>query len=213
MTALLNIKIAPPRMRRWLIVRERLIRKFQSVRECALLCVQAPAGYGKTSLLTKLRREWLAAGACAAWLSIDEHDTAERFVEGLLLAAYTALGRPAPASATAQAMRSGSEPRAVAASLLGELANEALPIALVLDDVHALPDEVAADLLRYIAFNLPPNVHLIVGTRRPRFPRRGSSHMRSSLIKNPKAPMPKLYPSPLTDTDVTSVAQLVETLN
>ena len=105
MTALLNIKIASPRMRRWLIVPERLIRKSQSVRESALLCVQAPAGYGNTLLLANFRRDWLAAGACAAWLSIDEQDTAGCFVEGSLLAAYTALGRPAPAS--------GREPRAV----------------------------------------------------------------------------------------------------
>ncbi len=53
----------------------------------------------------------------------------------------------------------------MAAALLGELANAALPIALILDDVHALPNEVEADLLRYIALNLPPNVHLIIATR------------------------------------------------
>ncbi|HUL65163.1 MAG TPA: LuxR C-terminal-related transcriptional regulator [Burkholderiaceae bacterium] len=166
MKTLLSIKIAPPRQRRWLIVRERLIRKFHSVRECALICLQAPAGYGKTSLLAKLRREWLTAGACAAWLALDEHDTAERFVEALLLATYTALGRPAPALAAEQVVNSTRDPLAAAAALLDELANEALPIALVLDDVHTLPTGHGLDLLRHIAFNLPPNVHLIVGTRR-----------------------------------------------
>ena len=64
--ALLAIKIAPPRAQRWLVSRERLVRRFQAVRECALICVQAPAGYGKTSLLARLRREWLGTGACAA---------------------------------------------------------------------------------------------------------------------------------------------------
>ena len=33
-----------------------------------------------------------------------------------------------------------------------------------------------------------------------------------AFIKNPKAPMPKLYPSPLTESDVASVAEFVETL-
>jgi len=78
----MRLRIAPPRLSRSLIIREQLIRKFQSVRECALICVQAPAGYGKTSLLAKLRREWLAAGACAAWLSLDEHDTADASSKG-----------------------------------------------------------------------------------------------------------------------------------
>jgi LuxR family maltose regulon positive regulatory protein len=163
---LLAVKIAPPRARRWVVSRERLLNKFQSVRECALVCVQAPAGYGKTSLLARMRREWLAAGACAAWLSLDENDEAGRFVEALLLSTYTALGQPEPARMADQVLRSAIEPREAIGTLLGELADAARPTALVLDDVHALPGPVGAELLPYLAFNLPPNVHLIVGSRR-----------------------------------------------
>jgi LuxR family maltose regulon positive regulatory protein len=164
--ALLALKIAPPRSRRWVVSRERLVGRFQAVRECALICVQAPAGFGKTSLLARLRREWLGAGACAAWLSLDENDDAGRFVEALLLSTYTALGRPTPIRAIEQVLRSGLGPRESIAALLGELADAARPVALVLDDVHTMPEAVASDLLPYLAFNLPPNVHLIVGTRR-----------------------------------------------
>jgi LuxR family maltose regulon positive regulatory protein len=163
---LLAVKIAPPRARKWVVSRERLVRRFQSVRECALICVQAPAGYGKTSLLARMRREWLAAGACAAWLALDEDDDAGRFVEALLLSTYTALGRPLPARAVEQTLAGAIEPREAIAGLLADLADAARPTALVLDDVHALPEAVGAELLPYLAFNLPPNVHLIVGTRR-----------------------------------------------
>jgi LuxR family maltose regulon positive regulatory protein len=163
---LLAVKIAPPRARRWVVSRERLLNKFQSVRDCALVCVHAPAGYGKTSLLARMRREWLAAGACAAWLSLDENDEAGRFVEALLLSTYTALGRPEPARMADQVLRGTAEPREAIATLLGELADAARPTALVLDDVHALPGTVGAELLPYLTFNLPPNVHLIVGSRR-----------------------------------------------
>ena len=164
--ALLAIKIAPPRTRRWIVSRERLVRSFHSVRECALICVQGPAGYGKTSFLARLRREWLATGACAAWLSLDADDDASRFVAALLFSAYTALGRPGPIRAAEQTLRSGVEPREAIATLLGELSEAATPTALVLDDVHAMPPAVASELLPYLAFNLPPNVHLILGTRR-----------------------------------------------
>jgi len=169
--ALHALKIAPPRANRWLVSRERLVRRFQSVRESALICVQAPAGYGKTSLLARLRREWLAAGAYAAWLSLDEGDDAGRFLETLLLSTYTALGRPAPMRAAEQALRSGVEPRDSIAALVGELAEAARPVALVLDDLHLVPESVASELLPHLAFNLPPNVYLIIGTRRrPPFP-------------------------------------------
>lgn len=164
--ALLALKIAPPRARRWIVSRERLVRRFHSVRECAMICVQGPAGYGKTSLLARMRREWLATGACAAWLSLDADDDASRFVAALLFSAYTALGRPGPIRAVEQTLRSGVEPREAIATLLGELSEAATPTALVLDDVHAMPPAVASELLPYLAFNLPPNVHLILGTRR-----------------------------------------------
>jgi len=164
--ALLAIKIAPPRTHRWIVSRERLVRRFHAVRECAVICVQGPAGYGKTSLLARLRREWLAAGACAAWLSLDEDDEPTRFVEALLFSTYTALGRPTPIRAAEHTLRSGVEPREAIAALLGELAEAATPTALVLDDAHALPPAVASELLPYLAYNLPPNVHLVLGTRR-----------------------------------------------
>ena len=163
--ALLALKIAPPRTRRWVVSRERLVRTFHAVRECALICVRAPAGYGKTSLLARLRREWLAAGACAAWLSLDDDDNAARFVEALLLSIHTALGRHNPVRPVERTLGSRVEPHEAIAALLGELAEAALPTALVLDDVHAMPQAVASGLLAYLAFNLPPNVHLILGTR------------------------------------------------
>ena len=33
-----------------------------------------------------------------------------------------------------------------------------------------------------------------------------------AFIKNPKAPMPKLYPAPLSEQDVADAARLVESL-
>jgi LuxR family maltose regulon positive regulatory protein len=163
---LLAAKIAPPRTRRWVITRQRLLDKFESVRECALVRVQAPEGYGKTSLLARFRREWLGAGACVGWLSLDASDGPGRFVEALLLSAYGALGKHALAKLAEKTLRGGFEPREAIAALLGDLANAARPIALFLDDVHAVPEAVGAELLPYLVFNLPPNVHLVVGTRK-----------------------------------------------
>jgi LuxR family maltose regulon positive regulatory protein len=164
--ALLAAKIAPPRTRLWIIARQRLVDKFQSVRECTLVCVQAPEGYGKTSLLARFRREWLGAGAYVAWVSLDANDDAGRFVEALLFSVYTALGKPAAARITEEMLSSGIEPREGIAALLGDLADAARPVAIFLDDVHVLSPTISADLLAYLVFNLPSNVHLIVGTRR-----------------------------------------------
>ena len=64
-----------PRVRRGLVARPRLIERISRGLDCALTLVSAPAGFGKTTLLT----EWLAmvsepGGGSTAWLSLDQRD-------------------------------------------------------------------------------------------------------------------------------------------
>src|SRR5664279_3706206 len=72
----LETKIHIPRRRRSLVARRRLSEQLSRGAESALTLVSAPAGFGKTTLLT----EWLAAspvdGGAAAWLSLDPRDNA-----------------------------------------------------------------------------------------------------------------------------------------
>jgi len=71
---LLETKVHVPRRRRGLVPRPRLNERLSRGAESALTLVSAPAGFGKTTLLT----EWLAAapadGPSAAWLSLDQRD-------------------------------------------------------------------------------------------------------------------------------------------
>ena len=71
---LLETKVHVPRRRCGLVPRPRLNERLSRGAESALTLVSAPAGFGKTTLLT----EWLAAapadGPSAAWLSLDQRD-------------------------------------------------------------------------------------------------------------------------------------------
>src|SRR5665647_2481585 len=71
---LLETKLHVPRLRRDLVPRPRLSERLSRGAESALTLVSAPAGFGKTTLLT----EWLAAapadGRSVAWLSLDQRD-------------------------------------------------------------------------------------------------------------------------------------------
>jgi ATP/maltotriose-dependent transcriptional regulator MalT len=75
--ALLETKFYVPRPRRGLVPRPRLSERLDRGAASRLTLVSAPAGFGKTTLLT----EWLAAGPAApagerlaAWLSLDRGD-------------------------------------------------------------------------------------------------------------------------------------------
>ena len=79
--ALLETKLYVPRSRRGLVLRPRLSERLDRGTAAKLVLVSAPAGFGKTTLLT----EWLAArpGALAgerlaAWLSLDRATTIRR---------------------------------------------------------------------------------------------------------------------------------------
>jgi len=52
------LKITSPKLRKSLLVRERL-RAIRTSDDVAVLLVEAPAGYDKTSLLSQWRLDWL----------------------------------------------------------------------------------------------------------------------------------------------------------
>jgi LuxR family maltose regulon positive regulatory protein len=105
---LLETKLRVPRRRRGLVARPRLTERLDRGAESALTLVSAPAGFGKTTLLT----EWLAAtpaGArSAAWLSLDERDNDPALFWTYLVAALqtVAPGTGADALALLQSPRS-----------------------------------------------------------------------------------------------------------
>src|SRR5665647_796194 len=84
---LLETKLHVPRGRRGLVARPRLRERLSRGSESALTLVSAPAGFGKTTLLT----EWLGAAAAdgrfAAWLSLDQRDNDPALFWSYLVAA------------------------------------------------------------------------------------------------------------------------------
>ena len=72
---LVETKLYVPRLRGNVVARPRLNRRLRDGSDAKLTLVSAPAGFGKTTLLTA----WLAAPArqnrSVAWLSFEESDS------------------------------------------------------------------------------------------------------------------------------------------
>ena len=162
---LLETKLHVPRRRRSLVARPRLSDRLGRPEIPRLLLVSAPAGFGKTTLLT----EWLAAaradGALVAWLSLDERDDdAATFWTYVVSAVRTAVPEVgAAALALLESPQSSTD--AVLSSLLNELQTVPDDVVLVLDDYHVIE---AGDVHEGVAFllnHLPPQVHLVIATR------------------------------------------------
>jgi len=160
----LLLKVTPPRVPRNVIARASLVAGESELRDRTLLLVQAPAGFGKTSLLAQWRREHLAQGAAVAWLSGQPQDEPGRFIQALALAVRVGAGRPTFGHALLQVRGSAADGLELITSWLAEVAQSALNLVLVVDEADRLP-ATSREALTYLLRNAPPNLRCIVAAR------------------------------------------------
>lgn len=158
----LLLKVTPPRVPRHLVVRAGLQAQHPSFRDRPAIVVQAPAGFGKTSLLAQWRREHLSRGAVVAWLSAQPQDDPRRLVESLCLAVRVGAGRPTFGHVLLDATApSGLEAITI---WLAEVAQSALDVVLMVDEADRLP-QAARESLAYLVRNAPANLRCVVAAR------------------------------------------------
>ncbi len=154
---LIATKLFIPALRPEHVSRPRLTAGFDASLSHRLTLVSAPAGYGKTSLLS----EW--ARAClypVAWLSLDEGDNdPARFQEYLFAAFRNAGVIPDFAASSAPDLRDAL------AALINFINTSTSPVILVLDDYHLLTSQNIHDALVFLLDHQPEQLHLILATR------------------------------------------------
>jgi len=157
-------KLLLPRLRPQAVARPRLTQLLGGHDQARLTVISAPAGFGKTTLLS----EWLSTGATpgrTAWVSLDEQD---RDATSFWAYVLRALDRAAPGSATAALVQyeSGQVPIEKAlAGLLNELSVLPDDLVVVLDDYHLADGPAVQQGMCYFLEHLPPQVWLIISTR------------------------------------------------
>jgi LuxR family maltose regulon positive regulatory protein len=145
-----------------LFARPRLLLSAEPLRDRRAILVQAPAGFGKTSLLAQWRREHLAHGAVVAWLLAQPGDDPPRLVQGLVLAMRLGASRPT----FGHTLLDASAPSGLEAvtTWLADVAQSAFDTVLIVDEADRLP-EASRELLAYLLRNAPPNLRLVIAAR------------------------------------------------
>ncbi|GIG21126.1 helix-turn-helix transcriptional regulator [Cellulomonas chitinilytica] len=127
--------------------------------------MSAPAGFGKSTLVT----EWLAGdpadGRSLAWLSLDAADNdAATFWRYVVTAFQGALG--GAGSGALELIGSSPLPTdLVLTTLLNELAAAPGDVWLVLDDFHLVDSPEISHAMTSLLTHLPPHVHVVLSTR------------------------------------------------
>jgi LuxR family maltose regulon positive regulatory protein len=144
------------------VPRLRLTRRLDRGAEAALTLVSAPAGFGKTTLLS----DWLAApaGRSVAWLSLDQRDNDPAVFWTYLVAALQ-VAEPGVGAGASTLLESQAPTEAVLSSLLNDLAGVSDDVVLVLDDYHVIESRDVQDGMTFLLDHLPAQVHLVLATR------------------------------------------------
>jgi LuxR family maltose regulon positive regulatory protein len=147
-----------------IVRRERLLSLAQTVAGTPLTLVSAPAGYGKSTLVS----QWLQSlGGKSAWLSLDPPDSDLRQFLSYVVAALRG-DHPGCCTEIAEILQSVALPSAdeLAGLFCNEIDALAEPIALVLDDYHRISSSSIDDFLDTLLRHPPEYLHLIIVTRR-----------------------------------------------
>jgi len=168
---LLQTKLFRPALRPSRIDRNHLVERLnQSLNPgpgsfaARLALVSAPAGFGKTTLVSA----WLdqLSGVDIAWLSLDENDNGPvRFLTYLVAALQTVV--PELGEAAGQALAAPQPPaaEAVLTLVLNEASQHERPVVIILDDYDAIITPAVHQAVAFFLEHLPPALLLVLTTR------------------------------------------------
>jgi LuxR family maltose regulon positive regulatory protein len=162
---LLTTKLYIPPPQPNLISRSRLIQQLNEglSRTSGITLVSAPAGFGKTTLISR----WLEqAQFPAAWLSLDDDDNdLVRF--WTYFAATLQTIYPETGTQVLDLLHSAPLPnsRVFLTLLINDLAIISEKMILVLDDYHVIQTEAIDEALAFFIEHMPPSMHLVICSR------------------------------------------------
>src|SRR5438094_3650865 len=162
-TPILATKLYLPRLRPNVVSRPRLLERLNEGLHRNLTLIAAPAGFGKTTLVS----EWLAGGPRpAAWLSLDEGDSDPTCCLTYLVAAVQTIAAHI-GEGVLGVLQSPQPlpPEAILTALLNEITTLPDNFVLVLDDYHMIDAKPVDIALTYLVEHLPPQMHLVIATR------------------------------------------------
>ncbi|MEV5967542.1 LuxR C-terminal-related transcriptional regulator [Kribbella sp. NPDC051952] len=168
-TLVVATKLFTPARRVGVVARPRLRARLEGTlaRGHRLTLVSAPAGFGKTTLLS----DWVAGQELVGWVSLDEADNALPRFFAHVWAALAGIGLELdPAALDAAALDAAVPTSATVTAVVNEIvrAGQERPDShwlLVLDDYHVIETPEIHEAMAFLLDHAPDQLHLLVTTR------------------------------------------------
>jgi LuxR family maltose regulon positive regulatory protein len=160
---ILSSKITVPPVESRLLYRSRLHEQLEQVASSRITLISAPAGYGKTTLISS----WIERiAAPAAWVSLEPDDNALSKFWCCVAASLEEIqpGISAQAQKIFQSFH-GASPEQAVSYFLNAIERISRPCILVLDDYHIIDNPLIHESLSFFLEHLPHPIHLVIVSR------------------------------------------------
>ncbi|HLO31379.1 MAG TPA: LuxR C-terminal-related transcriptional regulator [Anaerolineales bacterium] len=159
---LVGTKLFIPPIRIHQVNRPHLMERVNLGLDKALILVSAPAGYGKTTLISSWLRE---IDLPSAWISLDESDNdLPHFLQYFI----AALERLFPGIGADLLSMLHLQPAPIDGLMrlwINEISQHATPFLLVLDDFHTIHSQPILEIVSFLLEHIPPQMHLVLISR------------------------------------------------
>ena len=163
MIELLNTKLFIPRPRKNLVSRPRLVEGLNAGLDKKLTLIAAPAGFGKTTLLSGWTPQ---SPRSVTWFSLDDDDNDSTRFWAYFITSLQKLHPDLGKSALALLQSPQAPPiTSILIALINEVTAFSGAFAIVLDDYHLIDSQAIHDALTYLIDHQPANLHLVITTR------------------------------------------------
>lgn len=166
---LIRTKFSPPRLTRAPVRREAPLQSLQAGMTRAMTLIKAPAGFGKTTMLTTWREMLLEQGHLVAWLTLDQDDNDEnRFVDYLtasLAQTLNSLHEEAPEFRNVANLGKMVSAKTQVTSIINVLDNIDREITLIFDDYDKIDTPPVHELIAFLLRHIPSNLHIVTASR------------------------------------------------
>lgn len=166
----LRTKLYIPPVPPEIVSRPRLMERLTAAVNRKLTLVSAPAGFGKTTLLSDwahhIQRQRSSPARRIAWLSLDRDDNdPEHFWTYLIAAIQKA--RPTTGQVCLEMLASKSRPpiKSIVSALINEIAELPENLILILDDYHLIDMPAVHETLTFLLDHMPRQLHLVIAGR------------------------------------------------
>jgi LuxR family transcriptional regulator, maltose regulon positive regulatory protein len=160
-------KLHPPMPRRAMVPRTALLARLEAAPAARVVCVAAPPGYGKTTLLA----QWAGRRGGVAWVSLDRRDNDPVVLLSYLAVALDRVGPVDPRVLRTLASPGAAAPAGLVGRFVAGLSSMARPVTVVLDNLEQLANRDCLDAVAEVALRLPAGSRLALASRaRPALP-------------------------------------------